>query len=139
MKRLATLLSAAALAAAGCATAPSDRIAVHQAEFATWPPNVQALVSAGKVGVGFTAEQVAVAIGNPDFKTAAAGPQGVTEVWVYHRRAPRLGIGIGGGSFNGSSAVGGSVSASGIPLGHDMDGRVVFSNGLVSEVSMVSR
>jgi hypothetical protein len=139
MKHMAALLAAGLFLLCGCATAPSDRIAAHQAEFASWPANVQQLVSAGRVAVGFTPEQVAVALGNPDYKSAAAGPQGVTEVWVYRRRAPRLSIGVGGGGYSGSSAVGGSVSASGIPLGHDMDGRVIFSNGLVSDVSMTTR
>jgi hypothetical protein len=141
MKRIIWLTTAAALAVtAGCATStPADRIAAHQADFATWPPGVQANVQAGQVAVGFTPEQVLVALGAPDLKTAAAGPQQTTEVWVYHRRAPRLGIGVGFGSVGRRSAVGGGVSANGIPLGQDMDGRVIFTNGYVTDVVVTSR
>lgn len=135
------LVTAAGLAlTAGCATStPADRIAAHQADFASWPPDVQAQVQAGQVAVGFTPEQVLVALGAPNLKTTAAAPQQITEVWVYHRRAPRLGIGLGFGSVGRSSAVGGGVSANGIPLGQDMDGRVIFTNGRVTDVVVTSR
>src|SRR5579872_5715287 len=101
MKWLSTLCAAAVLAAlAGCATpTPDDRIAAHQASFSSWPADVQAQVRAGEVAVGFTPEQVLVALGEPNLRTTAAGPQGVTDVWVYRRRAARLSVGIGGASF----------------------------------------
>jgi hypothetical protein len=53
-----TLLPILFLAVAGCATGPAGRIAENQAAFAAWPPDVQAAVRAGKIGIGFTPEQV---------------------------------------------------------------------------------
>jgi hypothetical protein len=141
MKLAPLFIAAAALAAAaGCATpTPDDRIPAHQASFSTWPPEVQAKVRAGEVDVGFTPEQVLVALGEPSMRTQAAGPQGVTEVWVYRRRAARLSVGVGGASFGGHTAVGGAVSANGIRLGQDMSGRVVFANGRVADVMVTVR
>jgi hypothetical protein len=122
----------------GCTSYPSDRIAAHQAEFNSWPPDVQAKVQAGIVGVGFTPEQVLVALGEPNSKTVIIDASGQTEVWLYHRSAPRLSIGVGGGSFNGSTAVAGGVSASGIKLGQDVGGQVLFMNGIVNQVRIMT-
>lgn len=124
----------------GCATpTPADRIAAHQAEFASWPPQVQANVRAGIVAAGYTPEQVLVALGPPNMKSAAAGPGDVAEVWVYERRAPRLSVGFGVGSFGRSSAVGGDVGVNGIKLGQDVGGRVIFRNGRVVDVEIMTR
>ena len=128
------------IAFAGCATStPADRVAAHQAEFASWPPEVQANVRAGIVAVGYTMDQVLVALGLPNVRSVAGVAGNSTEVWVYHRRAPRLGFAIGGASFGRSSAVGGSVAVNGIKLGQDVGGRVIFKNGLVAEVQVITR
>ena len=67
MKRPHWLLAAVAAALAGCATFPSDRIASNQAEFNSWPPDVQAQVRAGRVAPGFTPEGLIAEIRrNPD-------------------------------------------------------------------------
>jgi hypothetical protein len=140
MKTACLLLLGVALAGTpGCTTFPTDRIASHQADFNAWPPEVQAQVRAGQVGAGFTPEQVWIALGEPSAKTQAGGPGSLTEVWVYHRRAPRFSIGIGGGGYSGNTAVGGSVSANGLKLGLDVDGRVLFFNGRVTEVEITTR
>jgi len=124
------------VALAGCATTPEDRIAAHRADFASWPAEVQSMVRAGQAGIGFTQEQVLVALGEPEIRTVAGVPPQLTEVWVYRRRAPRLSIGIGFGSVGRSSAVGGDVAANGIKLGQDMNGRIIFMNGRVSEITI---
>ncbi len=139
MKRPHWLLAAVAAALAGCATFPSDRIASNQAEFNSWPPDVQAQVRAGRVAPGFTPEQVLVALGEPSEKTLDEAPGDVSEVWVYHKAAPRFGFGIGGASFGEHSGVAGGVSADGLKLGLDEDGRVVFRNGRVTDVVMSVR
>jgi len=139
MKTITRLAAVAAFAlAAGCATAPSDRISAHQAEYNSWPPPVQAAVSAGRVDPGFTPEQVRVAIGEPNAKSVSAGPQGTTEVWYYHRRAPRMNLAIGGASFGRNGGVAGGAAVNGIKLGEDTSGQVVFINGYVSNVVMTT-
>ena len=140
MKRIPWLaLAALALATAACTSFPTDRIAAHQADYNSWPPDVQAKVRAGQVAAGFTQEQVFVALGEPSEKTQAGGPGLLSEVWLYHRHAPRFSVGIGGGGVSGNTAVAGGVSANGLKLGLDVDGRVVFLNGLVTEVEIMTR
>jgi hypothetical protein len=123
----------------GCQSYPPDRISAHQAEFNSWPPAVQAQVRAGQVGLGFTSDQVLIALGDPSEKTQAGVPGNYSEVWVYHREAPRFSIAIGGMSFGGHSAVGGAVSANGLKLGVDENGRVIFLNGRVTEVEITTQ
>jgi hypothetical protein len=132
-------LTAVAVVFAGCATYPSDRIAAHQAEFNSWPPDVQQRVRAGLVAPGFTFEQVFVALGPPRIKTQAGPPGNVSDVWVYHRRAARLSLAIGGASFGRGSAIGGGVAMNGLKLGQDVDGEVVFTNGRVTDVHIYTR
>jgi hypothetical protein len=140
MRALLALPLCLGLAAlAGCASYPSDRIASHQADFNSWPPNVQAGVRAGIIAQGFTPEQVFVALGEPNAKSVTSYPGAVVEVWNYRHIAARLSVGVGGSSYNGSTAVAGGASASGIPLGHDMFGQVVFTNGLVTQAHITIR
>src|SRR5271166_2469539 len=93
----------------------------------------------GLLDLGYTQEQVLVALGEPSLKTQAGDAANLSEVWVYNKRAARFSFGIGGAEYGGHSAVGGGVSASGIKLGHDEDGRVVFHNGRVADFSIVVR
>lgn len=131
------LAPAALILLAGCATdSPDSRIAANQALFNSWPPPVQSAVRSGSVGIGFTPDQVRMALGDPSSTSVSAGPYGTTEVWFYHNRGPILDIGIGGASFGRHSAVGGAVNVGGIPLYHGPIGHVVFTNGRVSEVVM---
>jgi len=140
MKSLTLLaLAVAVVAASGCSSFPTDRIAAHQADYNRWSPEVQAQIRAGQVGAGFSAEQVQIALGDPSEKTQAGGPGLLSEVWVYHRHAPRFSFGVGGGGFSGNAAVGGSASVNGLKLGRDVDGRVVFVNGRVTEVQIMTQ
>lgn len=130
----------ALLALAGCQSpTPQDRIAANQALFASWPADVQAKVRAGIVAVGFTPDQVRMALGDPVARSVTGATGGTTEIWVYDSRAPRLSFSVGGASFGRSSAVGGGVAANGIKLGQDVGGRVVFQNGRVIEVEITVR
>lgn len=127
------------LALSACQSFPTDRISAHQADFNSWPPQVQAQVRQGLIQVGFTQEQVWMALGDPQTKSVAGPPGNVTEVWVYHRRAPRFGFGFGGASFGRGSAVEGGVAVNGLKLGQDVDGQVIFTNGLVSNLQVFTR
>ena len=132
------LLVVALLALAACQSFPTDRISAHQADFNTWPPDVQAKVRAGQVDVGYTQEQVFVALGDPSGKSQSGYPGNITEVWIYHRRAARFGFAVGGASFGRGGGVAGGASVNGLKLGVDTDGQVVFTNGRLTSVNIYS-
>jgi hypothetical protein len=91
-------LSAAMLLAAGCSTVDS-RIARNRAVFNTWPADVQEAVAAGKIGVGFTPDQVQMALGRPDWAWTSTSADGTSQVWSYRDNAPRFGFGFGVGGW----------------------------------------
>ncbi len=94
----------------GCQTnTPSSRAKTHQAEFEQWAPEVQEAVLEGRVEEGFTPMQVRVAWGNPDHVEVETDEQGQTEVWIYVKESPGLGIGLGVGTGGGNVGVGTSV------------------------------
>ncbi|HVU35488.1 MAG TPA: hypothetical protein VHE61_18765 [Opitutaceae bacterium] len=123
---------------AGCSTVQS-RIAQHRTAYDAWPPGVQQRVSAGQIGIGFTMEQVTVALGQPDSAFARTTQKGTVTIWGYHSHRPRIGIGIGMASFGRGSAVGGGVSTStGGYRGERM--RVIFdATGRVSQIEQAGR
>jgi hypothetical protein len=91
---------AAALLLAGCSTVDS-RIARNRAAFNTWPPAVQDKVVIGQIDIGFTPDQVRVALGEPDRVFSRTTADGTSQVWSYRDRGPRFsfGVGLGMGSF----------------------------------------
>jgi outer membrane protein assembly factor BamE (lipoprotein component of BamABCDE complex) len=93
----------------GCSTVQS-RISGHESEYASWPPPVQQLVSRGQVAVGFTREQVQVALGSPDYVLSRVSTAGSYEVWSYRDRGPHFSFGIGMASYGRSSAFGSGVT-----------------------------
>lgn len=99
------------LVVAGCSTVDS-RIADNRAAFNTWPPAVQDKVVLGQIDVGFTTEQVRVALGEPDRVFTRTTADGTSQVWSYRERGPRFGfgIGIGTGSFGHRGGTFGGVS-----------------------------
>jgi len=124
---------------AGCQSYPTDRISAHQADYNSWPPDVQAKVRAGQVDVGYTQEQVFIALGDPTAKTQSGVPGSLTEVWIYHRRAARFGFAVGGASFGHGGGVAGGASVNGLRLGVDTDGQVTFFNGRLTSVNIFTR
>lgn len=123
---------ASLLLSAGCAT-PASRIRKNQNAFDAYPPETQAKIREGKVAVGFTREQVLMALGRPDraYRREAAG--GAEEVWVY--REGGGGVGVGAGSLFGG---GGALYGGGISLGGrapiEERARVIFKEGAVTAV-----
>jgi outer membrane protein assembly factor BamE (lipoprotein component of BamABCDE complex) len=105
MKTLAYLIVPLVAVFAGCSTVDS-RIAGHQADFNTWPPQIQEQVRHGQINIGFTREQVQVALGSPDHTFARTAANGSFEVWSYADRGPRFSFGIGMASFGRHSATG---------------------------------
>ena len=130
MGRRLTLLIAVALAAFACATV-EKRIAANQAAFDAYPPDVQAKIRAEQIAVGFTPEQVEMALGSPDRKTQVTAEDAAGEVWTWSRSVPGVGIGLGTGTYGSRVGVGTGI---GVGQGsYHQDTRVVeFVNGRVS-------
>jgi hypothetical protein len=118
---------------AGCSTVDS-RIARRSEAFSEWPAAVQEKVRAGQIDVGFTPEQVRVALGDPARTSTRTNTDGTSEVWVYRSGKPRVSFGVGLGTSRGSTAYGGGVNV-GTGGNRDDDAmRVVFSAGRVSAI-----
>jgi len=87
MKNTRSLIAAAAfsgaLVLAGCNATPDARIRSNPEAFAQLTPQEQALVKAGQVGLGFSAEAVKLALGNPDRITLKTDATGQVQVWHY--------------------------------------------------------
>lgn len=135
---LSLILSAAALAlAAGCSTVDS-RIDKNRAAFNTWAPAVQDKVVKGQVDIGFTAEQVRVALGEPDRVFTRTSADGTSQIWSYRDRGPKFGFGVGVGMGSVGSR-GGSFGSVGINTGtgyHDDEkmGVVFDQRGVVTAI-----
>jgi len=126
------------LALAGCASTPAERIAGNRAAFSAWPPDVQARVQAGEVALGFTPEQVQMALGEPDHSYTRTTERGTEEVWGYRDRKPRISIGLGVVGGGGSTRVGGATVVNSGGRYYDDVLRVVFEGGRVTAVEKVT-
>lgn len=106
-----------ALLGAGCSTVDS-RIAKNREAFSSWPAPVQDKVVQGKIDIGFTPDQVRVALGEPDRVFTRTTGDGTSEIWGYRDRGPRFsfGVGVGMGSFGRH---GGTFGGVGVNTGRD--------------------
>lgn len=141
MKTFPSLITAGALllVVAGCSTVDS-RISKHEAAFSQWPPAVQQQVRAGQVGVGFTQEQVEVALGEPSRTFTRTNPDGTTQVWVYPDKGPHFSFGVGVGSVRGNTGVGLGVGVSDRDWRDGEKMRVIFDRrGVVEAIETAKR
>ena len=136
-KLLSLALACGAFGAAGCSTVDS-RIARNRDLFNTWPSAVQDKVVVGQIDIGFTVDQVRVALGEPDRVFTRTSADGTSQIWSYRDRGPRFGfgVGLGVGSFGSR---GGSFGSVGIGTGtgyHDDEkmGVVFDASGRVSSI-----
>ena len=141
-KLLSVTLGLAALCAAGCSTVDS-RIAKNRDAFNTWPAPVQDKVVTGQIDIGFTPDQVRVALGEPDRVFSRTTADGTSQIWSYRDRGPRFsfGVGVGMGSFGSR---GGSFGGVGLGTGSgyydDEKLGVVFdATGRVSSIETRTR
>jgi outer membrane protein assembly factor BamE (lipoprotein component of BamABCDE complex) len=97
-------------ALAACSTVDS-RIAKNREAYSSWPMDVREKVAAGEIALGFTADQVRVALGDPSRVFVRSTADGTSEVWSYRSRKPRIGVGVGVGfgGFSGSRTAAGGV------------------------------
>ena len=83
MKLFSVLISCAVIAwVAGCST-PQSRIDKEPEAFAELNATDQQLIREGKVAVGFTAEMVKMALGEPDRIFVRTDTNGANEAWSY--------------------------------------------------------
>jgi len=86
MNSIPRILTLAAVATgfflSGCST-PDSRIRQNPALFAQLAPEQQQMIRRGEVDVGFTAEMVRLALGEPDRFTTRTDQDGMSEVWHY--------------------------------------------------------
>lgn len=71
-----------AISGVGCSS-PSYRIKQHPELFASFPPEAQALISEGKIAIGFEKEMVAMALGVPNRRYTRQTETAMLEVWSY--------------------------------------------------------
>lgn len=127
-----------ALLLGGCATTPADRIAQNPTAFNVWPAAVQEKVRAGQVALGFTPEQVKMALGEPDRMYQHTTTAGSWDVWVYARERGRwsVGVGIGMGGGGGHTSVGAGAATtlqdSTARMGQALE--VSFQGGVVTSI-----
>src|SRR4051812_43568570 len=86
MKTLRALLLATTAAAIafslGCST-PATRIRKNPELFAQLAPEQQEMIRRGQVAIGFNAEMVRLALGEPDRLTTRTDQDGTSEIWHY--------------------------------------------------------
>jgi hypothetical protein len=68
---------------AGCLSTPERRISKHPGLFAGLPPEAQARIRQGEVDLGFTADMVQLALGNPARVLTRRTVAGALEIWQY--------------------------------------------------------
>lgn len=133
----AAAVAALALVLSGCSTTDS-RIQDNQAAFNASAPDVQAKIREGKVDIGFTEQQVLMALGKPDRRYTRTTAEGTTDVWAYedHKPSFSFGFGVAGGG-------GGTMVGSGVAIGTgDRSGdklRVIFNGGRVKALETRGR
>ena len=130
IRHASILLIAAALTA--CSSA-ATRISDQQSTFDAYPADVQQKIRAGQIDVGFTQDQVRMAVGEPARRYTQQTTTGESEVWAYSKNSPTFSFGLGAGSFG--SGVGGGVGL-GTSTGGNSDDtlRVTFVGGKVTTV-----
>ena len=136
MRTLLTTFSLGlALIISGCATTES-RIGKNQAAFDSWPPEVQSSIRAGKVKIGFTPEQVRVALGEPNRLYSRESAEGESEVWAYFESGPKFSIGVGVGSGGYGASAGGGARYDRTENRLEEATRVVFTDGKVVSIEL---
>jgi len=67
----------------GCQSPRDARIQANAAAFAELDPFTQNLIKQGLFDLGFTRDQVFMALGKPNKATSVETPEGLSETWVF--------------------------------------------------------
>ncbi len=132
MKASFTVIALCGLVFVSACSSPGRRIAKDQGAFDSYPAEVQAMIRDGRIDLGFTREQVRMALGKPDATSTRRTAAGNAEVWIYRDggRSPRVGLGLGFGSGGFGTGVGVSTGS----RGADNSTRVVFEGARVAGI-----
>src|SRR5208282_2303126 len=105
MKNTKILIALAAISGAawlaGCNATPEARIKDNPEVFAQLTPQEQAMVKAGQVGLGFTADAVKLALGVPDRVVLRTDDKGELQIWHYVETVYYEGAFLYGGRYWG--------------------------------------
>ena len=129
---------------AGCASTPEKRIEQSQSYFDTLPVAAQARIRGGQIDLGFNAEMVRIALGEPSRKLVRRLPEGDTEIWAYletDTRYERQHVDIDGLSIYGAGGAHATSGGAWITLLQEKQfirTRVEFKNGLVSLIEEIA-
>ncbi len=115
----------------GCASTPESRIEENQFLFDGYSEEVQSNLRMGKVAVGYDMDMVRMALGEPDETSTAINESGETLLWGYTRSRPGFSVGLGGGSFGGSTGLGMGVGIGSGPK-RDYTAIIEFREGKVT-------
>lgn len=135
--RTATLIALTLSAALGACSTTASRIGEQQARFDSYPAEVREKIRASEIAVGFTPEQVRMALGEPSRVYSRQTAEGEAEVWSYQDRGPALSFGLGGYSGGGTSV------GAGVGIGTGGEAleklRVVIEAGKVTSIETTGR
>lgn len=135
--RLVTATTLALAAALSACSTTASRIGEQQGLFDSYPAEVREKIRAGEIAVGFTPEQVRMALGEPSRVYTRQTVQGEAEIWSYQDRGPALSFGLGGYSGGGTSV------GAGVGIGTGADAleklRVVLEAGRVVSIETTQR
>jgi hypothetical protein len=129
---------------AGCASTPEKRIEQNQAYFDSLPVATQARIRGGQIDLGFNADMVRLALGEPQRRLVRRAPDGNTDIWAYletDTRYERQHVDIDGLSIYGA---GGTRSTSGgawitvLQEKQFVRTRVEFKDGRVSLIEEIA-
>ena len=129
LQKLCWLGLVAGLALA-CSTVDS-RIRESQGLFDSYPPEIQAKIRSGEIGVGYTPEMVEMAWGEPSRREQVTGEDFVADVWTWSRSSPGVGFGIGSGGYYGGNVGVGTGILLGDGARYEDRKQVEFRNGEV--------
>ncbi len=132
----AAVLLASALLLSACAT-PATRIQKHPDIYALATPQQQALISHGRITLGFSPAFVTLALGEPNRVTERTDSTGTATIWHYVAYQNNDSIAAYGafsfGSYYGPFA---PIIVQSAPTEHDRL-RVVFKNHKVTSIEQV--
>ena len=136
---------ALALLFSGCASTPSKRIQQNQELFNTLPIEDQARIRGGQIDLGYTADMVRIAIGDPQRALTRRTNAGDIVVWIYTdtaRRYERQRDDIVGLSLSGPGSMRSASGSAWINVLQERETirlRVEFIHGRVSAIEEAVR
>jgi len=118
----------------GCAST-DRRIADNQALFDSYDVATQSMIRQGEIAIGFTPDQVRLALGDPDREATLETDSGKAILWQYYDGKPALGLSLGVGTGVGGRGSFGTGVGVGTGGTQEVEKSIVFDR----ETGNVSR